>query len=51
MKIIIGISGYSGRETTFTKLLAKRLSASIISQDDLCWQESNGCSRFINDQF
>ena len=35
MKVIIGVSGYSGSgKTTFTKLLAKRLSASIISQDD-----------------
>jgi uridine kinase len=35
MKVIIGISGYSGSgKSTFTKLLAKRLTASVISQDD-----------------
>ena len=35
MKIIIGVSGCSGSgKTTFTKLLAKRLTASVISQDD-----------------
>ena len=35
MKAIIGVSGYSGSgKTTFTKLLAKKLTASVISQDD-----------------
>ena len=35
MKVIIGVSGYSGSgKTTFTNLLAKRLMANVISQDD-----------------
>jgi uridine kinase len=35
MKVIIGVCGYSGSgKTTFTKLLAERIKASVISQDD-----------------
>ena len=35
MKVIIGVCGFSGSgKTTFTKLLAERIKASVISQDD-----------------